>query len=152
MKIIDGNNVYVQGRDLEVVLTTLPKDKLPETIVAIGNNDIRNQYVKISQEEAVNFINSLDFIMDYNCARSLSLTDTLSMNEQALIDLNKAFKLYEEALNLSDEDSISRAQERLSLSKYKVECLKELISSKRGQIRVLGIEPKKKKHFSFKRG
>ena len=151
MKIVNGEKVYIQESDARVVLNTMPIESVPQAIVSIVNRD-RDEFVEL-EEEGKSFINSLDYIMDYSLLSYLSLTDTLALNEKALIELNRAYRLYNEALGLEDEKSIQIAKARLELMKYKEECLKTMIQSKRGSISFSSqmLEPKRKiRGFSFK--
>ncbi len=153
MKMIDGEKVYIQERDAQVVMSVMPEERIPQVIVDIYNSKDSSSFVELKSPEERDFINSLDYLIDYNALSFLSLTETLSMNQGVLAELNRAFRLYAEALELSDEESIQRAKVRLELMKYKEECIKEMISSKRGTINFSGTNSetrKKMKAFNFR--
>ena len=153
MKMTDGEKVYIQERDAQVVMSVMPEDSIPQVIVDIYNSKDSSSFVELKDSKEREFINSLDYLIDYNTLRYLSLTETLAMNQSTLVELNRAFRLYAEALELSDEESIKRAKVRLELMKYREECIKEMISSKRGPIVITSnkSEPKKKMRvFNFR--
>ena len=151
MKITDGERVFLQENDLKVVLSTNEKEKVPEKIKDAYEQKM--PYVELTEDEEIKFVNSLEYLLDYDALKYLSLTDTLSMNKKTLIDLNKALKSYEEVLDSNDKESISIAERRLALLRYKEACLKEMIQAKRTTVSVfdknVNILQKKKHRFGF---
>ena len=69
MKIITGNSVYVQLKDLKVI------DKLNMTSSKIQPNMIStndNEFIKIEDNENKKFIQNQEWILDYMTTRILS--------------------------------------------------------------------------------
>ncbi len=152
MKMVDGDKVYIQESDARVVMDVTPLERVPQAIVDICNSESDSSFIELIEQDGIDFINSLDYLINYSELDFLSLTDTLSMNQRILADLNRAFRLYNEAINLNDEDSIRRAKIKLDLLRYKEACMKEMIQNKRGSVTITSysmIPKRKMRVFSF---
>ena len=154
MKVVEKDKAHIQVKDLEVVIKATREDEIPKTLIekfSLNKEGHDGDFIEFTNEEDINFISSLDSVLDYSIYSSMSLTNILNTNEKALIELNRALRLFEEAVASQDESSIVRAQNRVDLLRYKTECLKELIKAKRGPVVIASMNDKKKQHiFSFK--
>ncbi len=150
MKIISGNELYVQKCDIEVALKD--KKRMPEEIrnklnERLAKETERNEKVFLLFEDSsiLGYFRNLDYVLDYDLMRKLSWTESLLLCEKALIELNKVNKSSNEKL---DEENYNI---KIALLKHKLEAIKIVIQSKKGSTVVRNSEkqPAKKKIFDM---
>ena len=158
MKILEKACIYVQERDIELLLKASKKENLPKSIVesyeeVIDSGKSNNPlvYRKFEDKDAIAFLNTQSFILDKKHLDYLSWTDTIDYGTSTLLELNKAFHEFELANNSSNPEEIKKAKDRLDLLKYKMNCIKESISDKESRISVVSLKENKKSRLLSKR-
>lgn len=152
MKIINGNELYVQKCDVEVALKD--KKRMPSDIRAnlekrMTDADLKQEgqksFLSFDDEAVTNYFSELDYVLDYNTMRNLSWTESVELCEKAIIEFNKA---REEGKTGLDEEEYNV---KMELLKHKLETIKMVVQSKKGNM-VVGTVDKtkvKKKFLDF---
>lgn len=69
MKIVTNNGIYIQKKDLELILSITDHSKIPDTIIQKykANDDIKDtEFIFFQANDVTNFINNFSFIIDFN--------------------------------------------------------------------------------------
>ncbi len=149
MKIINKNKLYVQKSDVEVALKD--KKRMPGDISAKlekrlteEKEESEKSFLLFDDESIANYFKGLDYILDYNVLQ-LSWTEAVKLCESAIIELNKASE--DSRKGLDEEDS----NIKIALLKYKLETIKEVVKTKKGNMVVGTVEKTntKKKLFNI---
>ncbi len=159
MKILEKEGIYVQERDIELLLKVSKKEELPKSIVesyeeVIDSGKSNNPlvYRKFEEKDAIDFFNKQSYILDKRYLDYLTWTDTIDYGSSTLLELNKAFQEFELACTSSNPEEIKRAKDRLDLLKYKMNCIKEVINKKESRVSFVSLkENRKSKLLSKKR-
>lgn len=148
MKIISGNELYLQKSDIEVALKD--KEKMPREIrdklnERMAKETERSEGVFLLFEDAsiLEYFRNLDYVLDYNLMKNLSWSESLTLCEKALIELNGVDKSSKEGL---DEENYNI---KIALLKHKLETIKFVIQSKKGKTVVGSSENTKAKKKIF---
>ena len=96
MKVILGKSLYVQKKD--IIFLNLVDVLLPESIAfeLDGINiENENEFVKIDDVNVIDFFMNLDFIVDYNLYRNITIDEYYMVDLDLLFQLKKMENEYE---------------------------------------------------------
>ena len=157
MKIVSDKCIYVQERDLELLLKNNKSDDIPNSVmesyhnIICGKSDSPLCYRKFDDEEAFNFFNSQDYILDKTFIDHLSWTDTINYGSITLLELSQAFKDYEKINENVSKEEVEKIENRLDLLRYKMGCIKEAINEKKSKITLVSYENAKGKKKTIRK-
>lgn len=150
MKILNGNELYVQKCDVEVALKD--KKRMPSDISAKLEKRMteepeqsQKRFLLFEDEAIANYFRGLDYVLDYEIMRKLSWTEAVELCESAIIELSKA---QENKNGLSEEEY----DVKIELLKHKLETIKMVVQSKKGNMVVGTAEKPKAKMKLFNIG
>lgn len=155
-KITDENKLYVQNRDIIHLKEACEIVNIPEEIlfscadiIKSGQCENEMEYIDFSSEEAVKFLDSLSYIVDYDLLKNMTWAETILYGSATLLELNQALNNYDK---ITDKNSIEakKAKDKLNLLRYKMASIREIADSKKGGLVILSTEPKKKKMKNLK--
>ena len=151
MKVRFEEDLYVQDKDLAHLLEACDKDSIPEEVlfsssetIALRRSKNEEEYKKFSGEEAIKFLDSLSFIVDFDLLRNMSWTETVNYGSETLYELIKATKVYESIADNKSEEA-QKALTKIKLLRYRMSCIKELAEAKKGPLNISVPSTKKKK-------
>ncbi len=157
MKLIDDKSIYVQERDLALLLKNNEDGAIPLSIIErygeiINSGKTENPllYRKFDDKIAFDFLNSQEYILDKDFLNYLSWTDTINYGSITLLELNKAFREYENIDSNTSQEEIQRVENKLDLLKYKMGCIKESINEKKCSVIVRGSKETAKQDGNMK--
>ena len=150
MKVINGESVAVQQKDLDLLLKAKKIEEIPSTVLdSIKNNNStdKTEFVEFNGKDTVNFFNSLDYIIDYSNFKYLTWAETLDLSRDTIRELNAAYKKFDSLDSNSSCEEVLNARNRLDLMKYKMDSIKTLIEAKKANIMIGTIDSPKEGHF-----
>jgi predicted DNA binding CopG/RHH family protein len=129
MKIIRDDVCYVEKEDLEF-LESLPQNVINMTKWDINYSTYLN-IIKISDEEAVNFFKSKNFILNYDKVKNLSFPDLNNL----IIEIEKKGLEYISSFPFEENskeflDSFKSQELNIKLLNYLIESIKKYASNK----------------------
>lgn len=141
MKIITENNAYIQKNDIAYLNnTTLP---IPASIfLAIFSEGVvmitdlnRNDFLEFTNPDDIEYLKSLDWIIDYNEVKDYSLAQLQDLGASILGELhqlNDTISLYSE----SENENKAELELKHELLKYKLMSLRDISLYKQGKLKL----------------
>lgn len=91
MKIAVNNVIYVQKNDLELLIKN---EEYPDTLAlklyskssSVVDNVNRYNFVKIEEQAEIDFINGIDWILDYSLFKDLTEEELIKLHEKYIKD------------------------------------------------------------------
>ena len=156
MKIVTNDGVYVQKNDIAFlnqtdlpILATIFIKVFGEGVTIIDDTN-RYDFIKFEDKEEIEFLNNLDFIVDYNSLKDLSEEEIIEMAQEVAFENNRIAKRYNEMSNKERANNSYMVYECEKLD-FKFYSLRDILWFKRGYIKInlpKGIEyPNKKDSY-----
>ena len=155
MKLIDNDrqSVWVQRKDLALVLKARKPEEVPEEILSryksITEDGISEPevYEQFTGKDNIEFVNSLDYIVNKRVMEILDYTELLQYLNSFMPDF---FAAYNKAINLKTVDSEENAEyfDRLDLMRHKRQEIMTAIASKKPTVVFEGRQSGPRKHLN----
>ena len=96
MKININNKIYVQKKDIELIIEHISEDKTPKNIVDVYKKDFKDfDFIEFKEKEDVDFINKFWFIIDYMDFKDFSECEIIQYRENDLKQLRQMQSNYD---------------------------------------------------------
>lgn len=152
MKLIDYDtpSVWVQRKDLALLLKARKSEEVPEEILSkyksIVEDDVKEPevYEQFTGKDNIEFINSLDYIIDKRAIEMLNYTGLLQYLYDFMPTFNEAYQKVDKHKADDSEDFI-KCYNRLTLMRYKRQEINAAIERKKPKVEIKGkqIGPRK---------
>lgn len=160
MKISSNNNIYIQVIDLlwlntlNIDMPDIIKRKLFKVSYNLINGSINNtDFIYFDSNEIIKYFNNLDWIIDYNEVKDLSLIELINYSNDIKNKCNNLIKKYNK-MNYYDKLINSSIKDEINYLNIKWFGIRDYILFKIGIIKYMlpeDILPKKNKHRRIKK-
>lgn len=143
MKIITENAAYIQKNDLMYLTQADDAIAIPASIylnifgngVVVINDSNRFEFVEFNKPEEIEFFKSIDWMINYDDVKDLSIEDIISLGQSTTNKKNEIAKEFNEMTPEEKEENMYKVS-HCELLEFKIYSLRDIVWIKQGRLKI----------------
>lgn len=146
MKVIIGEEVRVQNKDLRLLPKTGGKYQIPVAVIHEINNSSESDpedFTTFYGENMIGFFDSVEYIMDSSKVDQMTWVQSVNLGGSIIMKLNQTQREFDSLGQDASEETRHALSDELDILRYELECAKQIMDDKKGEL-VFVSKPRRK--------